>query len=151
LASDATNTFALDDDYSLGILSSSIHSWWAWAQSGTIRMDIRYTLTSAFETFPWPNATAEQRATIADIAKRLDELRRAICLDREFGLTELYNQVDEGAFADVKHLHADLDVAVGRTYGWPAKARSDLDESNQNLLKLNLAIAAEEVRYSPFH
>lgn len=150
LASDATNTFALGDDYALGILSSSIHSHWAWAQSGTIRTDIRYTLTSAFETFPWPTPTANQRTAIAQTARRLDEVRQRICLDRQIGLTELYKQVDDGAFTDVKHLHDQLDEAVARAYGWPANAVSDVDGSNRKLFELNLAIASEDAPYAPF-
>jgi hypothetical protein len=150
LASDATNAFALDDDYALGILSSGFHARWAWAQSGTIREDIRYTLTSAFEKFPWPMPTPDQRAAIGKIAKRLDALRHDICLDRQIGLTALYNQIDDGAFTDVRRLHDQLDEAVAGAYGWPASVASDADESNRKLFELNLAIAADDVPYAPF-
>lgn len=150
LASDATNTFALEDDYAFGVLSSRIHAQWAWAQSGTIRTDIRYTLTSAFETFPWPTPTPEQRTAVGETARRLNELRRAICLDREIGLTDFYNQVADGAFADARDLHDELDQAMARAYGWPASAGADANESNHNLFELNAAIAGKDVPYSPF-
>jgi len=48
------NVFAFEDDFSMGILLSTIHHEWARAQSSTLRIDIRYTPTTAFETFPWP-------------------------------------------------------------------------------------------------
>ena len=53
-ASDATNVFAFDDDYAIGVLCSFIHERWAWAQSSTLKSDLRYTPTSVFATFAWP-------------------------------------------------------------------------------------------------
>src|SRR5205823_3280888 len=69
----------IDGDYFIGVLLSSIHTRWAWAQSSTIRADIRYTPTSAFETFPWPDSTEEQRAQISDLARRAIARRKEIC------------------------------------------------------------------------
>ncbi len=62
--SNLTNVFAFDDDFAIGVLASRIHGEWARAQSSTLRVDIRYTPTSAFETFPWPQPTAAQREAI---------------------------------------------------------------------------------------
>lgn len=148
--SNSTNAFALADDFDFGVLSSSIHDGWAKAQSSTMREDVRYTPSSAFETFPLPQPTAEQREHVAEIARRLDARRREICNEREIGLTTLYNQVDEGAWADLKKLHAELDEAVAAAYGWPKSAAHDVDESNRLLLELNQAIASGAVAYAPF-
>jgi N-6 DNA Methylase len=150
LASDATNVFALEDDYAFGVLTSGIHGAWAWARSGTIRADIRYTLTAAFETFPWAAPTDSQRAAVADLARELAKQRQAICAERQIGLTQLYNEVNEGAFVDVKQLQDDLNSAVAAAYGWPTSAATDPDESNRLLLELNQAIAAGETEYRPF-
>jgi hypothetical protein len=150
LASDATNVFALEDDYAIGVLTSGVHRAWAWAQSGSIRADIRYTLTTAFETFPRPTPSDAQRVAVADVARRLVEQRQAICLKHQIGLTQLSNEVAEGAYAEVKALHDQLDRAVAAAYGWPASAASDPSESNRRLLELNQAIAAGEVEYEPF-
>jgi hypothetical protein len=76
--------------------------------------------------------------------------RREICLEREIGLTKLYNEVDEGAYRDLKELHVELDEAVAEAYGWPRAVAHDPDESNRRLLELNLAIARGEVEYDPF-
>lgn len=49
--------FALDDDFSLGILTSRAHLVWANAQGTQLRekeSGSRYTPTSCFETFPFP-------------------------------------------------------------------------------------------------
>lgn len=147
-ASDLTIVFAFEDDYSLGILSSGTHEAWARAQSSTLEDRLRYTPTSAFETFPWPDPTDEQRTEIGAICKQLFDVRSAICVERQIGLTELYNEVDDGAHRELADLHRKLDRAVVDAYGWPASAASDRDESNRRLLELNRAIAVGEVEYA---
>ena len=76
--------------------------------------------------------------------------RSEICLERQIGLTKLYNEVDDGAYRDLRELHDALDEAVAAAYGWPASAAHDPQESNRRLLELNRAIAAGEVEYRPF-
>ena len=148
--SNLTNVFAFDDDYSMGVLTSRIHGEWARAQSSTLRIDVRYTPTTAFETFPWPSPTPEQREAIAALARASVERRQAICAENEIGLTKLYNQVDDGAYQDLRKLHEQLDEAVADAYGWPPSVAHDPVESNRRLLELNLAIAQGDVPYDPF-
>lgn len=144
------NVFAFDDDYSMGVLCSGIHVGWARAQSSTLEDRIRYTPTSAFETFPWPRPTKDQREAIADLSRRLIARRQEICVERQIGLTQLYNEVDDGAYRDLAELHSALDEAVGAAYGWPATVAHDPDDSNRRLLELNQVIAAGEIEYAPF-
>ena len=51
--------------------------------------------------------------------------RSTICLERQIGLTQLYNEVDDGAYRDLRDLHVALDEAVAAAYGWPASAAHD--------------------------
>lgn len=53
---DATVVVARDDDTSIGILQSRIHEVWALRQGSSLGVgnDPRYTPTSCFETFPFP-------------------------------------------------------------------------------------------------
>jgi hypothetical protein len=76
--------------------------------------------------------------------------RSEICLERRIGLTQLYNEVDDGAYRDLRELHVALDEAVATAYGWPASAAHDPQESNRRLLELNRAIAGGDVPYNPF-
>lgn len=145
--SNAMYVFAFDDDYSMGVLTSRIHTEWARAQSSTLRVDIRYTPTSAFSTFPWPTG---DRTKIADVSKRLIAYRSKICIDRGIGLTKLYNQVDDGGWQSLRELHKELDEAVAAAYGWPNAIAHDAAESNRRLLELNQAITAGKVPYKPF-
>jgi hypothetical protein len=148
--SNLTNVFAFDDDFAMGVLSSSIHHEWARAQSSTLEDRFRYTPTSAFETYPWPQPRTADRRAVEQASASVIERRRDICQEREIGLTQLYNEVDEGAYGPLAQLHRDLDEAVAAAYAWPASAAHDPAESNRLLLELNRAIAAGELEYRPF-
>lgn len=145
--SNATNVFAFEDDSSMGVLCSNVHTEWARAQSSTLRVDIRYTPKSAFGTFPWPTGNLDE---VGGVARRLIARRSEICIEQNIGLTKLYNQADDGAWTDLSDLHRGLDEAVAAAYGWPRSVTHDPDETNRRLLELNRAIAAGEVAYDPF-
>jgi len=144
------NAFAFEDDYRMGVLLSRIHHEWARGQASTLRVDIRYTPTSSFETFPWPLARKSDIEDVADLARAIVALRGQICTEHEIGLTRLYNQADDGAYRPLQDLHRGLDEAVAAAYGWPASAAHDSADSNRLLLELNRAIVAGEVAYEPF-
>ena len=70
--------FAREDDYFFGVLHSRVHEIWARANGTQLReveSGFRYTPTTTFETFPFPEPTTEQVAVIAQAAERLNELR----------------------------------------------------------------------------
>ena len=142
--------FRIDNDFGLGTLISSPHVAWAWTLSSTLKADLNYTPTSAFETFPWPQTDDIRRDAVAETTRRLIARRSELCLERQIGLTKLYNEVDEGAYRDLRELHDALDEAVAAAYGWPASAAHDPHDSNRRLLELNRAIAAGEIEYRPF-
>ncbi len=147
--SDLTIVFAFDDDYSMGILTSSTHGAWAHSESSTLEDRPRYTPTSCFETFPWPQPGDDLRNEIGEIAERLIERRQAICVEHSIGLTDLYNQVDEGAWADLADLHRRLDETVARAYGWDAKVAGEPLEIKARLAALHAEILGG-ASYEPF-
>lgn len=142
--------FAFEDDYAIGVLTSRIHTEWARAQSSTLETRIRYTPTSAFETFPWPEPSEPHRAAIGAIAKDLYALRTSISIDRQIGLTKLYNAIEDGAYEELAELHKRLDEAVAESYGWPKSVAHDVAESNRLLMELNHQILDGEIEYAPF-
>lgn len=149
--SNLTNVLAFDDDYAMGILSSFTHDAWAWSRSSTFGVGLRYTPSSVFETYPWPDPlTDEQRERIAEASRRIIARRQDICNAKNFGLTVLYNAIDEGAYTDLKALHNELDEAVAAAYGWPKTVAQDADEIVRRLLVLNGDIAAGTREYNPF-
>jgi len=101
---------------------------------------------ASFATYPFPSRSQ----LIAEASQALIKRRSEICLERQIGLTTLYNEVDDGAYADLRKLHMQLDEAVAAAYGWPGSAAHDPQESNRLLLELNRRIADREIEYGPF-
>jgi len=148
--SNAVGVMAFIDDYAMGVLSSRAHGAWAWSRSSSLETRLRYTPSTAFETFPWPNPTAGQHHAISAAAKALLDRRNAIVNAEPMGLTELYNRVEDGAYADLGKLHRTLDEAVAAAYGWPKKVAQNDDELVRRLGQLNSEYAMKPGSYHPF-
>jgi hypothetical protein len=148
--SDATNVFALSTDYAMGVLTSRVHTDWAAKKSSTFEDRIRYTPSSAFETFPWPRSSDAQRERIGQLARELMPLRSTLSVEHEIGLTTLYNRLDDGAFDGLRSLHRALDGAVIDAFGWEASILEDVLERNRRLYDLNAKIASGAISYNPF-
>lgn len=70
--------FANDNAWFFGLLHSRVHETWARGQGTQLRESesgFRYTPTTCFDTFPFPNPTIAQRDAIASAAQELDTLR----------------------------------------------------------------------------
>lgn len=120
----------------MAVLTSEVHGEWARGRSSTLRADVRYTPSSAFETFPWPPApTGDKRARVAAAGVAVLDRRAEVCQAAGIGMTTLYNSLDEGAYADLRELHAELEAAVADAYGWPMGLEAA--ERNARLLDLN--------------
>ena len=146
LPDSATIVFARDDDYFFGILHSRVHEIWARAlgtQLREVESGFRYTPTSTFETFPFPEPTPESEADISSAAQRLHRLRDGWLNPpadsvspsqlRQRALTNLYNDPPTW----LRLAHKALDEAVFAAYRWPA----DLTDGQilARLLELNLS------------
>jgi type II restriction/modification system DNA methylase subunit YeeA len=75
LPDDGIYVFARDDDYFFGVLHSRFHEVWALKLGTRLETRPRYTPTSCFETFPFPEPTDEQKIDISTAAIELNELR----------------------------------------------------------------------------
>ena len=145
LPDSAVVAIARDDDYTFGVLHSRFHELWALAMGTQLESRPRYTPTTCFETFPFPEPDEAQRAAIAAVAGRLNQLREgwlnppnATASElKKRTLTNLYNQRPTWLAND----HAALDAAVAAAYGW-SDGLSDVDIL-ERLLALNLQRAAE--------
>ena len=112
-----------------------------WAHNYEDRVSQRYTPTTCFETFPFPEPNGEQREAIAEAARELNKLREGWLnppdvLAEELKkrtLTNLYNTRPTW----LQQVHERLDKAVFDAYGWPP----DLPDAAilERLLVLNLA------------
>ncbi len=82
---DSIVAFAMADDYSWGVMQSSIHVFWSTAQGTQVReieSGKRYTPRSSFETFPLPWPPGEEPAKHA-IHRRISEAAMQLNEQRE--------------------------------------------------------------------
>lgn len=102
-----------------GILTSRMHMAWLRHIGGRLKSDYRYSVGIVYNTFPWPQADAHQRARIETLAEAILQARA------EFSgasLADLY-EVDTMA-ASLIRAHQALDRAVDHLYR-PAAFQSD--------------------------
>lgn len=137
--SDALNVFAFEDDYSFGILNSSYHRSYFEERCSKMRVDLRYTSRTVFDTFPWPQAPSEEAvglvtAAVKDLLDFRDErLADGITLEKQ------YSSLREPGKNPLRVLQEKLDDAVAIAYGF-----SPNDDVLAQLLALNQSIAVEE-------
>jgi type I restriction-modification system DNA methylase subunit len=121
-----------DERYSIfGILSSSIHSIWAWEYGSRLEDRLRYTHGDVFETFPFPeNEIIDSDLILASAGEKYLSLRSEYMLKSGIGMTQTYNRFHnrDDLSPDLQGLRlaqVELDLAVIRAYGW-----SDLNLSH---------------------
>ena len=146
---------ATNDDYMLAVLESNLHELWARANASQLRDALsgtRYTLTTTFETFPFPWPPGHEPVddprveAIAQAARELVEKRDAWLNPpdateadlKKRTLTNLYNQ--RPTWLDLAH--KKLDAAVFDAYGWPHDLSDE--EILERLLALNLERAERQ-------
>lgn len=137
-----TNTmqvFAVDDDYSYGVIQSSLHWKWTKAKGGKVRADIRYT-SEVWRTFPWPqDPTDEQVAAVAQAGRELRRVRAELMDANGWSLRALYQASEIDGPHPLKDAQAALDAAVRDAYGMPAD-----QDPLAFLLELNQLVAEDE-------
>ncbi len=136
--------FASDDDYLLGILQSTVHEAWSLANGSQHTSVPRYTHTTCFETFPFPNPPDVVKDRIRDAADRLVKHRNDWKQERESqdkngpvpsSLAALYGENSR----QLRDRHAELDAAVFAAYGWDEDPATMLEDVVlARLLELNL-------------
>lgn len=134
--------FAFADDYSFGVLQSSVH--WAWfvAKCSSLKGDFRYTSETVFDTFPWAQApTLKQAQAVAAAAVELRRLRRELCDKHGWSLRELYRSMETPGKHPLRDAQEALDASVRTVYGMKAK-----DDVLEFLLALNRECAEREAR-----
>lgn len=142
---DSLQVFGFDDDYSFGILQSSIHWTWFSERCSTMKSDPRYTSNSVFDTFGWPqNPSAASALKVAKAAVALRACRDAIRVKRKQSLREMYRTLELPGAHPLKDAQDTLDAAVREAYGMPKKA-----DPLAFLLALNHQLAVAEKAGKP--
>jgi hypothetical protein len=99
----------------------------------TMKDDLRYTPTTAFETFPFPTALldstasdiahSDTRLNLETIGERYHQFRAELMVANNEGLTSTYNRFHDPAetsseLLELRRLHGEMDQAVLDAYGW---------------------------------
>jgi len=143
--SDALTVFPLSDDYSFGILQSNLH--WAWFRErcSSLKGDPRYTSSTVFDSFTWPQTPNEN--TVAAVAKAAAALRvgrRRLLGESAPSLRDLYATLEDPGDNPLRDLHSDLDDAVRAVY-----KMSKRDNPLEFLMNLNTDCASREKAGKP--
>ena len=142
---DALMAFCFEDYYSFGIINSKTHVLWYQEKCSTMKGDPRYTTSSIWDTFPWPqNPTQKQIKKVAEAAKILHVERTKTLKEHNLTLRELYRTLELPGKNPIKDLHNKLDKAVMKAYG--------IDPTGDiltQLLELNLKVAEREANEEP--
>lgn len=115
-----TIIFATDSPGDLALLSSNLHTVWAFKYSSSMRTDLSYSPTDVTRPFPRPTMTK----SLEDVGNRLDSVRREVMLRRQLGLTSLYSQVNSPSVAGdtdietIRSIHVEIDEAAIDAFGW---------------------------------
>lgn len=97
--------------YILGIISSTVHLDWMRLVGSKLKSDYRYSGTLVYNTFPFPDATDEQKNNIENLA---EEILLARASNAGMTLAELYDP--DKMPEDLKLAHSTLDEAVDKLY-----------------------------------
>jgi hypothetical protein len=103
-------------------LQSRAHEVWTRFFASTLEDRLRYTPSDCFRTFPFPE-NFESDSTLEAAGEAYHTFRANLMIERSEGLTKTYNRFHargENArdIAQLRRLHAEMDAAVLRAYGW---------------------------------
>jgi hypothetical protein len=120
--SHALKTIAFSTFAPFAVLQSRIHEIWARFFSSTLEDRLRYTPSDCFRTFPFP-ASFETNTALEATGEAYHSFRAEMMVNRNEGLTKTYNRFhargeNAADIARLRTLHAEMDRAVLRAYGW---------------------------------
>jgi hypothetical protein len=121
--SDVVQVFPFADDYSFGILQSSLHWDWFRANCSTLGNGPRYTSETVFNTFPWPQQPSLQNVRrVAKAGVALRACRRKLMSDHGWNLRQLYRAGYQDPGHPLSKAQLAMDRAVRAAYRMPTQA-----------------------------
>ena len=116
------NIYDLGSYHAFATLQSGVHDVWARLLGSHMKNDLRYTPSTCFETFPFPEGY-ESNTDLEAAGKLYEEFRADLMVRNNEGLTTTYNRFhdpneDSSDIQHLRELHAAMDRAVLNAYGW---------------------------------
>lgn len=97
--------------FEFSVLTSRAHMAWLAHIGGRLKSDFRYSIGLVYNTFPWPDVSAPQRAKVEVLAQAVLDARAA---HPSSTLADLYDP--DTMPGRLRKAHAALDAAVDRLY-----------------------------------
>jgi hypothetical protein len=109
-------------------LQCRIHEIWLRFFTSTLKDDLNYAPSDCFATFPFPD-DYQSNAKLEAVGEAYHAHRAALMIARDEGLTKTYNRfhspIEKSAdIVKLRELHAEMDAAVLKAYGWDDLAQS---------------------------
>jgi hypothetical protein len=131
--------FPYTDDYTFGLLQSSLHWEWTKAKGSRVTERIQYS-TAVWRSFPWPQESREDEVVaVAVAAQNLRRVRNTLMMDNGWSLRVLHQAAEVSGPHPLKDAQAALDDAVHKAYGMPTD-----QEATEFLHELNRLVAEDE-------
>ena len=108
--------------YTFGILTSNVHMSWVRTVCGRLKSDYRYSNTMAYNTFPWPKCSIEQKNKIEKTAQTILNVRAKY---PNSSLADLYDELTMPV--ELRKAHQENDKAVMEAYGFDWRKMSESD------------------------
>ena len=139
IPTESLQLFGFDDDYSFGVVQSTLHWRWTVGIGSKIKDDTRYT-SDVWRTFPWPQEpTVEHVANVALAGRALRHTREQLMLANGWSLRQLHQAAEVDGVHPLKDAQSALDDAVRIAYGAPIE-----QDPVEFLLELNQLVAEDE-------
>jgi len=117
--------------HDFGVLTSTMHMAWLRQIGGRLESRYRYSIGLVYNTFPWPDATPEQRGKISALAQAVLDAR-ALPKNATSTLADLYDP--DFMPKELRDAHRTLDAAVDKLYR--PKGFADDRERVEHLFRL---------------
>lgn len=111
--------------YDFAILTSAMHMAWMRTVCGRLKSDYRYSRDLCYNTFPWPDASEEQKKAVSELADMVLNIRN---MYPDKTLAEMYDP--DKMPEPLAEAHHNLDMAVDSLY------RNTPFESDEERLQL---------------
>ncbi|MCB2181312.1 MAG: class I SAM-dependent DNA methyltransferase [Desulfobulbaceae bacterium] len=111
IVSDLASTIPTNTPYIFATISSRMHMTWVRAVAGRLKTDYRYSSALCYNTFPFPDISEEQKATLEDLVFQVLDERE---LHPEKTMAQLYDpdKMPDG----LRQAHHAMDLAVEQCY-----------------------------------
>lgn len=143
------SVIALPRESSFCVIQSRVHEIWARYFGASRGATANYSPSDCFDNFPFP-PNHEEAEALERIGAAYDAHRTSMMSANAEGLTKIYNRFhDRGEqaadIARLRELHAEMDAAVLRAYGWddlasraqPEFIEEDADGGKQDKTRLD--------------